>query len=136
MTAIEESCGVSDNYPWFARIPPFDCFSGWTSTSVYVKGNTGGPAGYVSVSLIVRVYDLNGNYVGHYYKKIWSCSGFHSFDKTVGRYIWIMWHHDRAYGSEVTVYGFASSGDDWTEASWACIEEGKFNHLWWFGIKG
>lgn len=137
MTTIEEWCGVSDNYPWFARIPPFHCFYGWAATSVYIKGDIGGPSGYTSVSLIVRVYDLNGNYLGHYYKKVWSKGyGFYSFDKTVGGYIYILWRDTRAYRSEVLVYGYASTGSDWTQASWVNIEDGKFNYLWWFGIKG
>jgi len=125
---IDEWCGVSDNYPWLARTPPFDCFLGWTYASVYVEGSTVGN-GYVSVSLRVKEYDLNGNYLRDYYKKIWSCRGYCNFDKTVGGLIWITWRDDRAYRSEVEAFG-----DSPDMSSYASIDEGKFNFLWWFGV--
>lgn len=79
---------------------------------------------------------MNGNNIGIYYRKIWSASGFLNFDKTVGGYIYIQWRDDRAYRSEASAYGYASSGDNPNQASWASIEKGKFNYLQWFGIRG
>ncbi|MCD6573212.1 MAG: hypothetical protein J7K95_03870 [Thermoplasmata archaeon] len=135
-TTIKEWCGVADNPPSYARIPPFNCIYGWVTTSVYVKGSTWGYMGqHVDVILLVREYDLNGHYIRDYVKTIFSAWEFSNFDKTVEGGIMIAWRGNSAYWSEVHVYGMSSSGGDPSTASYVHIDKGKFNNLWWFGIR-